>query len=293
MSLLTDKIELSIQEAELGTQQALSQFPPFLKWLLILGILAIIPSYLIAKNISYKIWVARYAQGQLTAKKSFTDAKDPKWADVSVTTLGDGVYSAVIQINNPNLDLSANNIPYQFSFLNSKKEVLYTETGKLFLLPNQTKYVIVPRFNTTEQIVYANFQLQGKVNWQKKLKLPEVKFNLSQPNTYQQALPPAFVAEGDFTNQSPYTLKQVRLTFVLFDSSQKIIGTSQRDEFTVTPFERRTFKQLWPNLYAPNFSSVKVMADTNTLDPSNLSVDSIPTNSSSSDLSRPKTQKAY
>jgi len=95
------------------------------------------------------------------------------------------------------------------------------------------------------------------------------------------------VAQGDFVNNSPYTLSKVRLTFVLFDQNQKIIGVSQRDESTVAPFERRAYKQLWPNMTAGNLSRVDVTADTNTLDPSNLSAPTINSGSSSSDLNRP------
>lgn len=288
MSLLKEKIELSIQEAELATQQGLSSMPGILRWLLILCLLAIIPSYFIAKTISYKIWSYEYSKKIPVAKPSFTDPKEPKISEVSVTTLGEGVYSAAVNVSNQNLDLSANNIPYTFNFYNSQTEKVYSENGRMFLLPNQTKYVLVPRFTTAEKISFTEFSINPEqIKWQKRLSIPTVKLDTSAPSTFQQGLPPAFVVEGSFTNQSPYTLKQVKLIFVLFDQSLKIIGTSQREEFTVAPFERRTYKQLWPGLVAPNLSTVKIFADTNTLDGSNLIIEN-PSSDSSSNLSRPK-----
>lgn len=290
MSFFKDKIELEIQEAELGAQKALSRFPPVLRWLLILAVIATIPAYYIAKNLSLKIWLNRYQQGALTAKPSFTNPLEPKVSPVNVTTLGTGVYAAAVEISNQNLDLSARDVPYQFNFYNAQKQLLYSSSDKLFLLPNQTKYVAVPRFLSAQQIAYADFQLPKNILWQKKLKIPSVKLIASTANYYQQISPQAFVVEGDFSNQSPYTLKQVRLMFVLFDSQNKIIGISQRDEFTVSPFERRTYKQLWPGIFAANLNSVKVTADTDTLDSSNLIVQSVPSGSSS-DLSRPKNSR--
>ena len=133
----------------------------------------------------------------------------------------------------------------------------------------------------------SDFQLPQTIAWQKRLNISAVNFSISLPQTFEQYSPLAFVAQGDFVNNSPYTLSKVRLTFVLFDQNQNIIGVSQRDESTVTPFERRAYKQLWPNMTAGNLSRVDVTADTNTLDPSNLSAPAV-NSGTSSDLSRPK-----
>ena len=94
------------------------------------------------------------------------------------------------------------------------------------------------------------------------------------------------MVQGDFLNNSPYTLGKVRLTFVLYNNSGQVVGSSQRDEFTVAPFERRAYKQLWPNAQVPGLARVEVTADTDTLDPNNLSIAATPP-SPASDLGRP------
>lgn len=286
MSLLKDKIELEVEEAELGAKNVLARFPAPLRWLLVLLVLALIPAYFLAKNISYQTWLKRYQAGQLTAKPSFTSPEPPKISDISVTGLGPGQYAAAVKITNPNLDLSLNQVPFSFVFYNAQKQQVYSYSGRLFLLPNQTKYITVPTFSSAAPVVYDNFTLPSALPWQKKLAVPKVTLITPYPNTYEQAAPPAFVVEGSFSNQSPYTLAQVRLTFLLFDGAGKIIGLSQRDEFTVAPFERRTYKQLWPNISVPNLGRVEVAADTNTLDGKNIIVSG---NGSSADLSRPTT----
>jgi|GEM_PF-770616 len=287
MPLLKEKIEIGIEEAEFKTQKIFGSMHPVFRWLLILMILSIIPAYFVAKSVSQKIWAARYQQNALKAKPSFTDPKSAKISEVSLTTLGEGLYSAVVQITNENLDLSADNIPFEFNFYNTQKQLIYSYTDKLFLLPDQKKYIIAPRFSSTDKIAFTEFRFTENPAWQKRLNLPQVKLSASTPGFYNQVSPPAFVLEGDFVNNSVYTLKQVRLNFVLFDSMGKIIGTSRRDEFTVAPYERRSYKQLWPNLSAPTLSKTEVVAETNTLDINNLTVLDAPS-SSASDLSRPK-----
>jgi hypothetical protein len=290
MSLFKEKLELDIQEAEAYAEKNLNQFPRPLVWLIILVLLAVIPAYYISRSVSQKIWLARYEQGAVVAKPSFTNPKAPKVSDVTLATSGPGNFAAVVQVSNQNLDLSVNNVPYVFTFYNAQKQQIYQYQATLFLLPNQTKYVTAPTFTPSGQIAFADFELPQTIAWQKRLNIPAVNFSTSLPQTFEQYSPLAFVAQGDFVNSSPYTLSKVRLTFVLFDQNQNIIGVSQRDESTVAPFERRAYKQLWPNMTAGNLSRVDVTADTNTLDPNNLSAPAV-NSDTSSDLSRPDGNK--
>lgn len=286
MSLLKDKVELDIQEAELFARQSLGGLPRAFVWLMAVAVLSIIPGYYVAKSLSRKIWTARYRQGAILAKPSFTNPKEPKISEVTITTSGPGSYSAIAQISNQNLDLSVDKVPYSFVFYNAQKQEIQRYSDTLFLLPNQTKYITAPAFSPLEKIAYANFELPKDLPWQKRLTIPAVNLAASQPQTFQQSSPQAFVVQGDFLNNSPYTLTKVRLTFVLFDTSGRIIGVSQRDEFTVTPFERRAYKQLWPNMAADNLGNALVTADSDSLDPGNISAPEVNSNSSS-DLSRP------
>jgi hypothetical protein len=289
MSLFKEKLELDIQEAELLVDQGLSGFPPLLRWMFVLMIIAIIPAYYISKSVSQKIWLSRYEQGAITGKASFANPQTPKISTVTITTAGAGV-AAVVQIQNMNLDLSMDNVPYIFTFYNAQKQQIYQYQNTLFLLPNQTKYITVPTFTPTEQIAYANFSLPQTLPWQKRLSIPTVNLETSVPQTFEQTSPVAFVVQGDFVNNSPYTLGKVRLTFILFDQSKNIIGVTQSDVSTIAPFERRAYRQPWPNMAAPNLANVDVTADTDTLDPNNLTIQSVPSGTSS-DLSHPSNNR--
>jgi len=286
MALFKEKLELDIQEAEALAERGLSSYPPALRWFLILAVLAIIPAYYVSRGASQKIWLARYEQGAVSAKPSFVNPQAPTATPVTLTNSGSGGVAAVAKVTNENLDLSADNIAYSFIFYNSQKQQIYQYQDNFFLLPNQSKYLTAPTFTPTEPVAYVSLQLPQTIPWQKRLTIPTVNLSTSLPQTFEQVSSLAFVAQGDFVNNSPYTLAKVRLTFVLYDQNQKIIGVSQRDEQTVAPFERRAYKQLWPNMIAPNLSRVDVTADTDTLDPNNLSAPAV-SPSSSSDLSRP------
>lgn len=285
MSLFKDKIELELEEAEFEAQKRLEDLPLAIRWLFIVSLILIIPAYFIARSISVRYWQGKYKQYEISAKPSFTNPAQPTVSKISLTTTGAGNFAAIASIKNENLDLSLENAPYTFSFFNDKKELVYTARGTFFLLPNQSTYITVPKITTSEKITAANLELPQAPAWQKRIDIPVVKLIASQPNSSNQIQPPAFVVEGDVVNDSPYNLGKIHLTFILKDFSQTIVGVSQGDEFTLKPFERRAYKQLWPNISGNNIVDVEVFAETDTLDTTNLILPDQPI-TPASDLSR-------
>jgi len=284
MSLIKDEIELKLEQAQFGANQALSSVPKSLKWFAVVFLLAAIPGYFLVKSLSHSYWSSRYKGLVLSAHKSFTDAVDPSISQVTITTAGPDIYTAAAKITNNNLDLSADNVSYEFDFYNEKSELLKTASGKLFLLPGESKYLVVPRVESSEKIASAEVKLPGTLPWQKRITIPQVSLSVSQPNYYNQTTPLAFVVEGALKNQSPYLLGRVTLTFLLYDAQGKLLAASEREESALKPGELRTYKQLWPGIYSTDVVKATVLTGTDTLDPENLTL--LQSGSSSSDLGR-------
>ena len=106
--------------------------------------------------------------------------------------------------------------------------------------------------------------------FQKRIRLVKVSLQAPQPNNYNQSDPPALVTEGNVYNDSPYSLKSVTLKFILYDGFGKVVTVSSRTEYSMRPYERRSYKHLWSYINSREIGSVKVIADTNTLDPENI-----------------------
>ena len=130
MSLLQDKIEVSVAEAELNAQQALSTFPRPIRWLLILGILAIIPVYFISKSWAQSYWLARYDADRIAAKASFAQAKPPTVSAVTLIPVSSDSYTAIVSIKNENVDLSLAATQFKFNFYDAHKELVASLTDK-------------------------------------------------------------------------------------------------------------------------------------------------------------------
>lgn len=290
MSLLKDKIELEVQTAELKAKQAMETFPKTLRFFLIIAFLGSIPAYYVSKNLSESYYQKQYANLAITAKKSFENPEAPQISPVTITNAGNGLFGAAVKITNKNLNLSLPKASYQFSFYDSQKQPIYSETGQLFLLPNESKYIVAPRFSAKQQPAYANFSLtDSELHWENRFSITKVDLVTQEPNVYNQIMPQQFVAEGTYLNKSKYALSQVRLTFLILDRGGNIVGVSRRDDFSLKPGEQRSYKQIWSGLYADPAYKVKVFAESNPFEQGNLSSPSINTTPSpSSDLSRPE-----
>jgi hypothetical protein len=75
--------------------------------------------------------------------------------------LSGGVYSAYVEVENQNLDLVADNIGYNFRFYNSKNEEVYSSKGNFYLLLGEKKFVVLPKFVSTESVTFGKFELSS------------------------------------------------------------------------------------------------------------------------------------
>ncbi len=285
MSLLTDKIELEVEEAELSVQKKFSGYPSAFKIILICCLIALIPGYFIAKGLAHGYWRKYYQTYAVVAQPSFTNPLPPKVAQVVVTSTGNNNFSVIAEITNPNLTLSAENLPAIFTLYNAEKQAVYSQTDPIELLPNSDKFVVVPKINLGTPIASATLTFPTAIQWENRLNIPTVTLTTSLPTGANQINPTEYVVSGDVTNQSSYTLSALELTFVLYNSSGQIIGGSSREEDTVAPNERRAYVQIWPGIYSTDVAKIFVQADTDVLNPSNLTVS--PIQNPAAELSRP------
>ncbi len=275
MAFLKEKIEIGIEQAELNAQNTFLGFSKGVKLYIVIMAITIIPVYFVSKIAAEKIWLAKNSANAIAAKASFVNALAPQISEVNVLNIGNGFYAAVVEIRNKNFDLSFHNTAYKFTFYNSAQQQVYESSGTTFLLPSQllpsqAKYVALARFPSQEPVAFAEFKLEDNIRWQKRLAIEDIKIVSPKPRYFEQLSPPAFVAEGDFVNESSYYLRQVRLIFLVRDFNDKIIAMDQRDEGNVRPSQRRAYKQIWPNLSGNLVKSVEVFVETNPFDPNNL-----------------------
>ncbi len=274
LKIQSESAVLGVEEAGFNAKNKILGLPPVKRFLVLVLLIGFIPALLLVRYGTEQIFGLQYGRAALSAHPSFAVAQDPVVGDVKIVSNPTGIYSAYVEVSNPNLDLAAPNITYSIDFTNGNGQIVRTATGNFYLLPNEKKTLIIPRIEATESIA-AGTILLGEVKWQKKISVTEVQLKVSEPILYEEVNPLTFVAEGSVINNSPYALGSVRLVFILYGNNNQVIGVSQRDEFSIPAFGRRAYKQLWPGLYRSDVSKVQVTAYTNTLDPQNITTENV------------------
>lgn len=279
MSTLKDNLQvqsqgllLSIQELLLRLKTWFTNLPSWIRILIIiLFVLATLGA--IALRIGTEQYLTlKYKPQTLLAHSSFAQSENLKVEEVRVLSTGENRYAAYAIISNPNLDLSAEQIGYEFSFFDSNNQLIQSSRGQTYITPNEKKWIVEPRVNIAGSISRAEFSFE-EINWQKKLNIPEVELRMAQPFVSQQAEPLALVTQGTVVNNSPYAINQIRLVVVLYDTNGKVMAITQRDEFTLKPYERRAYVLQWPGIIEASVERIELQAYTNSLDPNNLTVE--------------------
>jgi len=275
---LKDNLQVEAQSVVVGANEGVwklkTWFEGLLRWqriLLIILIVLMIPGYFGVRYGLELVLVRQYARQALVAHSAFTDPNPLVVSRVNIIRNSNDTVSGYLTVRNPNLDLGLDNARYTINFLDSASQIVFTSTGSLYLLPDQQRWIVVPRVESTNQITSAEIKF-GELNWQKRLEIPQVELRMNEPFTYQQESPLATVTEGAVVNNSPYSLRQVSLVVVLYGANNQVLAVTSREEYSLQPFERRAYIIQWPNVNRSAITRIGLEAYTNTLDPTNLTV---------------------
>lgn len=269
LQVQTSGVVLGVQEMALNAKNRFMQLRPVWRWLLLIVFFALIPGSIITRYSTEAVWTNLYSRNSLTAQPSFANPSKLQVGKVSIVANANNTYSAYAIVQNPNLDLGLDELPYTFTFYDSSGKQISETTGKTYLLPNQKSWLVVPRISSTAVISSGKISV-GELKWQKRLSLPTVDLKMTEPYLYSQDLPPATVAEGAVVNNSPYTISSVELLVVFYDASGNVLAITPRQERSLEAYERRAYKLSWVGLDRSRVAKVGLEAYTNTMDPNNL-----------------------
>ena len=268
-SLVKEKAKYQVEKSLYETGHTFMQFTPVGRALFLIFLLGSIPAYYGSKYASIKYFDLVYSKSHISAKPSTVLASPLVNSAVSIYPTSERSYSALATITNPNLDISVGTTNYSVRFFDSSGKELYKYSDSFFLSPNEQKYLVVPRIDTDFAPASAKLEFTDP-HFVKRFTIPKISFQSPTPQVYSQSTPQAFVVEGGVYNDSPYFLKIVRVKVLLYDSGGKVVGATSTELGSVKPFERRSYKLLWPG--QPYFAVARAQAfpETNVLDPENL-----------------------
>ena len=172
----------------------------------------------------------------------------------------DNNYDLAAKIKNPNYEWGADAINYQFDLYDSAGQIIASKTGKTYILSQETKYVIEPKFYSEKLVAKTEFKFNN-ISWKKLEQIGDVELHVDAE--YQILEDGSSVLAGTVENRSSYDLGTIEVVGVLLDENNKIIAVGRTSMNTVVKNENRGFEIFWPYPIIEEVKSFDARAYTN------------------------------
>jgi len=195
--------------------------------------------------------------------------EDLKVISAEAILSGQNFYDLVAKIRNSNSDYGANLIKYDFKIYDEQNSLISKKSGKTFILPGETKYVIEP-FLSSEKISQTVFSFSD-MEWQRLKVYKEPEIIISQ-KTYQNLAGEPYYgqASGVAINKSVYDFDKILINVVLLDEDKNILGAGSVELLTMFSGQERYFNVHWSHPIRGAVSSMEMQAETNVFDLENF-----------------------
>ena len=196
------------------------------------------------------------------------DLAPPKVISTKLIKAGEKDYDFIAEIDNPHKEFGASEVAYELRLLDSDKKELLKREGVFYILPGQTKFLILP-FLTTENSV-SDIELNIKsAKWQKIESLEGLSL-IVRNETYTSANDGSSFLNALIFNNSDFEFELVDLDIILYNSQGDIIAVNKSDIRTFVARTERAFRVIWPFHIQGKVSKIEVRPSTNLFENSNF-----------------------
>lgn len=162
---------------------------------------------------------------------------------VEVVALGQGKYSLLVLVSNPNLDYALESFDYKFDFRNTTGEIVKTLNGKSFVYGGEQKYISEPVVETGSlDVSTVSFSL-GNEQWVEAVDFEQPRIEGSKKEEVTEG---GVRVLGIMKNSSTVNLPLVRAVAVFTSDSGVILGTASTQVDGLNAGESKEFTILHP-----------------------------------------------
>ena len=224
-----------------------------------IALLALIPFYYLAKFGFVQLAMRHYSGPQIIYS---TAAKEPlQILEKKIFALSNNSYAGYVKIKNINLEWGVPDQAYAAEFKTLGGTVLATVSGSNFILPASEKLIVFSRFTSDKKPDELTVAL-ADTHFVRKPDL-EVNFELQRIGILNN--PDGLVIIAGIKNLTAYTIKQIDLPVVVYNTKNEIIGVNSTSINNIQSFETRTFQYLWP-IQIPSVTRAEINPEVNVFD---------------------------
>ncbi len=175
----------------------------------------------------------------------------------------DGVYSAATEVENPNINVYAESIPYRFRFYDDNGVMIAERTGSTFMLPNTIFPIFESGIQTGQRIpVRVSFEfLNNTPDWQKKpYQLPHlVIIDQTQASSTSVTASSSAKIEATIQNETDFAANNIEVVALVYDANNNAIAASHTivDQIDARSSTKVTFT--WPTAFSSPVAKIEIV----------------------------------
>lgn len=197
-------------------------------------------------------------------------AQSPTVQSSRLLTIGPGEYDFVAKISNPNNLYGSGKVKYEVIFENGQGTLLKRETGDFFILPAQTRFLVLPGLRVDGQVEKARLVIK-EAEWEKvDLGESNIKFSIRNDNFVQDDEKGGSEFQALVSNESDFDFDRVDMAIVFSDDSGQIVMVGTTAVYTLLSGTERFFKVQWPSTFSATNLSTQIDVLTNVFENSNF-----------------------
>lgn len=184
------------------------------------------------------------------------------WAQSFVS--GPGVYSVAAKIRNPNTNFGSSDFGYIFYLYDSGGNLLDTKTGKSFIWPGESKYVVEGGIGLSKLPAKAVFEIKNPI-WDEVKNFKGIDLTLGNIN-YGKGAPGSgkfFMVDFTANNNTPFDLEKVYVSTVVLNKEKLPIAIGSTFLENLKSHERRFISIPWFSSFLGTPDSVNLSISTN------------------------------
>ncbi len=196
------------------------------------------------------------------------DLDPPRVISTKLIEAGENDYDFVAQIKNPHQQFGASEVEYELILFNGDDNELDKEEGVFYILPGQTKYLVLTHITTEKNVQRIDFKIKS-ATWQELDSIEGMNL-IVKAQKYTSLSGGGTALDVNILNDSDFDFEMVDIDVVMYNSQGDIIAVNRSDIRTFVARTERAFKVVWPFRINGLVYKIEAHSSTNLFDNSNF-----------------------
>ena len=169
------------------------------------------------------------------------------------------------EVKNQHTDFGASEVAYELTLFNGNGQQLLNREGVFYILPGQTKFLVLPFLTAERNVSDIDFKIKSSV-WQKVSSMEGVNLSVVRQSYTVLEGGKSSALEAVVLNDSDFDFDTVDIDVILRDQNGLVVAVNKSEINTLLAHTERGFRVVWPFPIVENVSEVDIMPSTNLFD---------------------------